>query len=64
MGVIAATAGSIGLGLRCQRALMSKGSIAFITALIVYALVSLYAYQQDKEMEQMAKELGVELEEE
>ncbi len=40
---------------------MSKGNIAFITALIVYALVSLYAYQQDKEMEQMAKELGVEL---
>lgn len=43
---------------------MSKGNIAFITALIVYALVSMHAYQQDKEMEQMARELGVELEEE
>ena len=64
MGAIAATAGSIGLDLRYQRAPMSKGNIAFTTALIVYALVSLYAYQQDKEMEKMAKELGVELVEE
>lgn len=42
---------------------MSKGNIAFIAALIVYALVSLYAYQQDKEMEQMAEEFGVGFEE-
>ena len=30
-------------------------------ALIAYALVSLYAYQVDKEMEQLAEELGVDL---
>ena len=40
---------------------MSKGNKIFIVALIAYALVSLYAYQVDKEMEQMAEELGVDL---
>ena len=40
---------------------MSKGNTIFIVSLIVYGLVSLYAYQQDKEMERMAKELGVDL---
>lgn len=40
---------------------MSKGNKVFIVALIAYALVSLYAYQVDKEMEQMAEELGVDL---
>ena len=41
---------------------MSKGNKVFIVALIAYALVSLYAYQVDKEMERMAEELGVDLE--
>ena len=40
---------------------MSKGNKIFIVALIAYALASLYAYQVDKEMEQMAEELGVDL---
>ena len=40
---------------------MSKGNKVFIVALIAYALVSLYAYQVDKEMEQLAEELGVDL---
>ena len=40
---------------------MTKGNKVFIVALIAYALVSLYAYQVDKEMEQMAEELGVDL---
>ena len=43
---------------------MSKGTKAFIVSLIVYGLVSLYAYQQDREMERMADELGVDLDEE
>lgn len=41
--------------------MMSKGNKAFVLALILYALVSLYAYQQDTEMERMAEELGVDL---
>ena len=40
---------------------MSKGNKIFVVSLIVYGLVSLYAYQVDKEMEQMAEELGVDL---
>lgn len=40
---------------------MSKGNTIFIVSLIIYGLVSLYAYQLDKEMERMAKELGVDL---
>lgn len=40
---------------------MSKGNKVFIVALIAYALVSLYAYQVDKEMERMAEELSVDL---
>ena len=40
---------------------MSKGNKVFIVALIAYALVSLYAYQVDKDMERMAEELGVDL---
>ena len=40
---------------------MSKGNKVFIVALIAYALVSLYTYQVDKEMERMAEELGVDL---
>ena len=40
---------------------MSKGNKVFIVALIAYALVSLYACQVDKEMEQMAEDLGVDL---
>ena len=43
---------------------VSKGTKAFIVSLIVYGLVSLYAYQQDREMERMADELGVDLDEE
>ena len=41
--------------------LLSKGNKIFIVALIAYALVSLYAYQVDKEMERMAEELGMDL---
>ena len=41
---------------------MSKGNKIFVVSLIVYGLVSLYAYQQDKEMERIAEELGVDLE--